>query len=107
MKLRILISLIGFCGLLVAGASAQTSTAVAYQYSLLHYPGSFQNTTNALAINNGNVIVGSYYIDATSTTHGFKYSNGKYSNIDFPGADITVEINIAVLAIRVLKTMRR
>jgi hypothetical protein len=84
-----------FCGILVAGASAQTSTAVAYQYSLLHYPGSFQNTTNVLGINNGNVIVGSYYVDATSTTHGFKYSNGKYSTIDFPGADITVATGIA------------
>jgi hypothetical protein len=95
MKLHFPIFLAAFCGLLVAGASAQTSTAVAYQYSLLHYPGSFQNSTDALGINNSNVIVGSYYIDASSTTHGFKYSNGKYSTIDFPGADLTVATGIA------------
>ena len=74
--------------------SAQTSTAVAYQYSVLKYPGSFQNTTDALGINNNNVIVGSYYIDAFSTTHGFKYSNGKYSTIDFPGAVYTAVLGI-------------
>ncbi|MGH9515272.1 MAG: hypothetical protein ACRD3P_06300 [Terriglobales bacterium] len=95
MKLRFLTSLAAFCGLLVAGASAQTSTAVAYQYSALNYPGSFQDTTDAIGINNNNVIVGSYYIDASSTTHGFRYSNGKYSTIDFPGADVTVATGIA------------
>ena len=95
MKLRYLSFLAAFCGLLTAGASAQTSTAVAYSYSVLNYPGSFQNTTTVLGINNSNVVVGSYFIDASSTTHGFKYNNGKYTTIDFPGADITVATGIA------------
>lgn len=95
MKLRNLLIVAGFCGLLAAAGSAQTSTAVAYQYSALHYPGSFENTTYAYGINNNNAIVGSYYTDTPSTTHGFKYSNGKYTTIDFPGADITVATGIA------------
>ncbi|HEX3738329.1 MAG TPA: hypothetical protein VHV29_01265 [Terriglobales bacterium] len=94
MNIRYLSILAAFCGLFVATMSAQTSTAVAYQYSVLKYPGSFQNTTDALGINNNNVIVGSYYIDASSTTHGFKYSNGKYSTIDFPGAVYTAVLGI-------------
>ena len=95
MKIRSLSILVTFCGLLAAGVSAQTSTAVAYQYSALHYPGSFENTTYAYGINNSNVIVGSYYTDTPSTTHGFKYSSGKYTTIDFPGAGITVATAIA------------
>ncbi len=95
MKIRYLLILAVCCGLFAASVSAQTSTAVDYQYSTLNYPGSSAYTTNAYGINNSNVIVGSYYTDATGTTHGFKYSNGKYTTIDFPGAGTTVATGIA------------
>jgi hypothetical protein len=35
------------------------------------------------------VIVGSY-TDASNVTHGFVYSRGKFTNLDFPGSSFTV-----------------
>jgi hypothetical protein len=95
MKMRTLLMLVVFCELLVAGASAQTSTAVVYKYSAINYPGANAQSTVASGINNSNVIVGSYYTDASNSTHGFEYANGKYSTIDFPGASYTVATGIS------------
>lgn len=94
MKLRFLMPAV-FCALLVVGASAQTSTAVTYRYAAINYPGANANSTVAYGINNNNVIVGAYFTDASGTTHGFEYANGKYSTIDFPGASLTVATAIS------------
>jgi hypothetical protein len=74
------------CVSLAAGALAQTSTAVAYKYSNLTYPGA--SATSANGINNGNVVVGSY-VDSANGTHGFKWQNGTFTAINFPGATDT------------------
>jgi uncharacterized membrane protein len=75
----------------VAAASAQTSTAVAYNYATLTYPGAI--ATSANGINNNNVIVGSY-LDSASFVHGYVYRTGKYNRVDFPGATATEVLGI-------------
>jgi len=95
MKIRTVLMLVVFCELLVAGVSAQTSTAVVYKYAAINYPGANAQSTIAYGINNSNMIVGSYFTDASNMTHGFEYANGKYSTIDFPGASETVATGIS------------
>lgn len=73
--------------LFVAGAFAQTSTAVAYKYATLSFPGS--TSTTAIGINNHNAVVGTYSLGTTGS-HGFLWQNGNFTTIDFPGAMITV-----------------
>jgi hypothetical protein len=94
MKIRTLSMLALFCELLVAGASAQTSTAVVYKYAAINYPGGNAQSTTASGINNSNVIVGSYS-DSSGMTHGFEYANGKYSTVDFPGATGTAALGVS------------
>jgi hypothetical protein len=94
MRLRFLISLVAFCGVLAAGALAQTSTAVAYKYTAISYPGTVSQQTSVNGINNGNVIVGSYPDPSTSVGHGFEYVNGKYTSFEFPGASGTFAMGI-------------
>jgi hypothetical protein len=74
-----------------AVAFSQTSTAIAYEYAALAYPGAI--STSANGINNSNMIVGSY-LDSKSMVHGYVYRNGKYSKIDFPGASATEALGI-------------
>jgi probable HAF family extracellular repeat protein len=54
-------------------------------YTTINYPGA--SGTQALGINNGNVIVGMYTDSAG--THGFSYSGGNYTAINYPGASAT------------------
>jgi len=72
-------------------AFPQTSTAIAYEYANLAYPGAISSSPNG--INNNNVIVGSY-LDQASVLHGYVYRNGKYTKIDFPGASATEVLGI-------------
>lgn len=82
MKFGVL-SVLGLVLAVAAGAFAQTSTAIAYQYATLNFPGATSTTTQW--INNGNVIVG-YYSLGTAASHGFVWQNGTFKTIDFPGA---------------------
>ena len=54
--------------------------------SAISVPGSL--VTVVSKINDAGNIVGAY-LDATGATHGFLFSNGQYSSIDFPGAVAT------------------
>jgi probable HAF family extracellular repeat protein len=59
--------------------------------SPIYVPGSL--VTVASKINDAGNVVG-VYLDAKGTTHGFLFSNGQYSNIDFPGAIGTEALGI-------------
>jgi len=74
------------CTALIAAALGQTSTSVTYSYAKLAYPGALLTMPNA--INNNNVIVGSYF-DASSNEHGFIYQHGAFTPVNFPGATVT------------------
>ena len=88
---RHLLPLIVLQGVLSLAALPQTSTAVAYDYATLAFPGSI--STSANGINNNNVIVGSF-VDSASFQHGYLYKNGKYTKVDFPGATTTDVLGI-------------
>ena len=94
MKIRFLSTLAAICTLFVAGASAQTSTAVVYRYTAISYPGTVAQETSVNGINNSNVIVGSYPDPTTGVGHAFEYINGKYTTFDFPGASGTFAMGI-------------
>lgn len=87
MKSRFFCVLVAALVLLAAAAFAQTSTAIAYNYATLGFPGS--TSTIAIAINNHNAVVGSYSLGTTGI-HGFLWQNGTFSTIDFPGALVTM-----------------
>jgi probable HAF family extracellular repeat protein len=57
----------------------------------VYYPGS--NATIPVKINDRGQIVGLYF-DAAGAVHGFLFSNGQYSSIDFPGAVATEALAI-------------
>jgi probable HAF family extracellular repeat protein len=59
--------------------------------SLISVPGSL--VTVVSKINDAGNIVGAY-LDANGATHGFLFSNGRYSSIDFPGAVATEALGI-------------
>ena len=76
---------------LCAGASAQITTSITYNYANIAYPGAM--VTSANGINNSNVIVGSY-LDSAASIHGFVYRHGKYTAVNFPGATATEVLGI-------------
>jgi hypothetical protein len=96
MKFRSFYALALTSVLLAAEAFGQTSTAVAYKYASLNFPGS--TSTTVIAINNHNAVVGSYSLGTTGT-HGFLWQNGTFTTIDFPGAMSTVPVVSMTLAI--------
>jgi len=55
--------------------------------TVLQFPGS--TFTQALGVNNRDVVVG-LYNDANGNTHGFEFSRGRYVSIDVPGSSSTV-----------------
>jgi probable HAF family extracellular repeat protein len=65
----------------------QTTVSV----SLVNVPGS--RVTVASKINDAGNIVGGY-ADSTGAVHGFLFSNGRYTTIDFPGAIVTEALAI-------------
>jgi hypothetical protein len=75
-------SLVAFSACVV---SAQTSLGIAYKYTKITQPGWIN--INPSSINNHNVIVGSYA--SPDAPHGFMYSKGQLTTIDYPGAEIT------------------
>jgi hypothetical protein len=77
--------------ILAAGAFSQTSTSVAYEYAKIAYPGAL--LTLPQAINNENVVAGSYF-DSGDNVHGFLYRRDKFSSLDFPGATATEVMGI-------------
>src|SRR5215470_1674190 len=88
---RHLVSVIALLVVLSIVALPQTSTAVAYNYATLAFPGAI--STSANGINNNNVIVGSF-VDSASFQHGYLFRNGKYTRVDFPGATTTEVLGI-------------
>jgi probable HAF family extracellular repeat protein len=64
-------------------ANAQPSISWAYDFVKLDYPGAA--VSFPLGINATRQIVG-VRIDAAGVNHGYFYSNGKFTDIDFPGA---------------------
>ena len=76
---------------LIAGARAQVSTAVTYEYANIAYPGATLTTVNGL--NNSNTIVGSYF-DSNDFVHGFVYRRGKFTAVNFAGATATEVLGI-------------
>jgi len=77
--------------LLIPGVAAQRYVSVAYAYARMTFPGAALTIANA--INNNNVIVGSFF-DSASSVHGFIYKNGKYTQIDYPGSTETEALGI-------------
>ena len=75
----------------VGELSAQTSTAVDYNYANIMFPGATLTTANG--INNNNVVVGSY-LDSAAYIHGFVYRLGEYTAVNFPGATATEVLGI-------------
>jgi hypothetical protein len=69
----------------VSVVSAQTSLGIAYRYTKITQPGWINISPNS--INNHNVIVGSYA--SPDAPHGFVFSKGQVSTVDYPGADTT------------------
>jgi probable HAF family extracellular repeat protein len=57
-----------------------------YTYTDINVPGSFQNTTAAIGINNSGEVSG-YYSDG-SHTHAFTDISGNYTTVDFPNASV-------------------
>src|SRR6266571_4181729 len=80
---------------LTVGAFAQTSMSIAYKYSVLNFPGAptFNNSTVANAINNGNIVAG-WYFDTAGHSHGYIYSGGNYTAVNYPGAAQTAIFGI-------------
>jgi len=80
--------IMAFAAVLALGSAgfSQTSTAVAYTYTTLAFPGATSST--AIAINNHNAVVGTYSLGVTGT-HSFLWQNGTFTTIDFPGASST------------------
>jgi probable HAF family extracellular repeat protein len=54
-----------------------------YSFQALNYPAA--KSTRPYGINNSGVIVGTF-VDQTDVSHGFKYDQGTYTTIDFPGS---------------------
>jgi len=69
----------------------QTYTSVAYKYANIKFPGALLTIANG--INNGDVIVGSFF-DSNSFVHGFIYRKGKYVQVDYPGSTETEILGI-------------
>jgi len=92
MTIRFFSILIALCATCAPGALAQTSTAVAYKYANLTFPGA--TTTSANGINNGNVVVGAY-TDSSNASHGYIYSAGTYTAVNYPGAAQTSVLGIS------------
>jgi len=76
--------------IILASNGLATRAAGGYAFSTIEVPGS--TVTVASSIDLQGRVVG-YYIDGTGT-HGFLYSNGSYSKIDYPGAGWTVIFGI-------------
>lgn len=74
-----------------SAAFAQTSVSVTYNLAPVVFPKS--RITSVNGINNGNVVVGSYY-DSQYSVHGFVYRGGKYTAVNFPGATMTQVLGI-------------
>jgi probable HAF family extracellular repeat protein len=63
-----------------------------YTYTTLDDP-NVADSTRAFGINDHGQIVGSY-ISADHKLHGFLYSNGTYTTLDYPSATVTTAIGI-------------
>jgi uncharacterized membrane protein len=86
MKIRLLLAVAVVLVNLAPAAFSQTAISVDYHYAPIAFPGAI--VTNVNGINNGNVIVGSYF-DSEDVVHGFMYRAGKYTAVNFPGATET------------------
>jgi uncharacterized membrane protein len=63
-------------------------------HKLIHYPGS-NGTTAAMAINDGGIVVGSYFAcNVNCRYHGFAFMKGKYLSFDYPGSTDTFALGI-------------
>jgi len=76
---------------LASSLMGQTYTSVAYKYANVRFPGAMLTIANG--INNGDVIVGSFF-DSNSSVHGFVYRKGKYVQVDYPGSTETEILGI-------------
>ena len=92
MAAKLLLSVAVVLCALLTNAFSQIYTSVKFQYATVAYPGAV--STNANGINDGNVIVGSYF-DRNFSVHGFVYRNGKYARLDFPGSTETEVLGIS------------
>ena len=77
--------------ILTAAASicaAQTQPSIAWRYNFvkLDYPNS--PVSFPLGINSSRQIVG-VQVDKNGVSHGYLYQNGKFTDIDYPGAPLT------------------
>ena len=95
MTIRSIAIIAALFAVLTAGAFAQSSMSIVYKYSTLNFPGAptFNNSTSANAINNNNVVVGSYN-DTANHMHGYIYSGGTYTAVNYPGAAATAALGI-------------
>ena len=91
MAARTVVTIVVFAGLLTTEISAQNYTSVAYAYADVAVPGAVLTIANA--INDNNVVVGSFF-DANSSVHGFVYRKGRYEQIDYPGSSETEVLGI-------------
>lgn len=73
-------------GLMVLTLAIQGVSAATYTISNINVPGAL--ITNAMGINNAGDIVGNYH-DAADVVHGFVYSNGTFTTLDYPNPTYT------------------
>jgi YVTN family beta-propeller protein/probable HAF family extracellular repeat protein len=55
----------------------------------VNFPGATQTGVNGMDRNNAQVLVGDY-LDESGNTHGYIFTGGSFSTLDFPGNNITV-----------------
>jgi probable HAF family extracellular repeat protein len=88
-----------FLGLAVVALmlSAGAAWAANYRFTTIDYPGaappSPAGTTTVHAVNAAGQMVGEY-LDASNKTHGFLWSKGVYTSIDYPGSTYTIANSI-------------
>jgi probable HAF family extracellular repeat protein len=77
---------IGITMLLTALTTGHTTN---YTYTDLDYPDPGAVMTNPTAVNSTGTVVGSYYLAADNSTHGFIWHEGTFTTVDYAGSDYT------------------
>jgi hypothetical protein len=91
MSAKAVIAVLIAVALSTSSSDAQNYTSVAYAYAKIAFPGAALTIANA--INDNNVIVGSFF-DTNSSVHGFVYWKGNYEQVDYPGSSETEVLGI-------------
>src|SRR5437870_1614421 len=72
--------------------SASTAKQASLTFTTIDFPG--QAITNIHGINTAGDMVGNYAAATNLPSHGFLYSNGIFTTVDYPTGDATLAIGI-------------